>query len=272
MLYGSVQVAKGAAKIPVGGLIQQYRDRYAKENVEGHIRYEIYLVDRERRMVHFKLPSSSLLKAGVQFFYDVVLEFIGLNVGDIEHSDVHLFSNSPGFTYRSAYSLHFYGSRSGGEKLSGATRHRSATNSQLIPELNVKYPPVVFNEPPSKVNPGELAISDSTIYYALFYLLDHISPQEILDRARPVNLARVIQSVASVDRVAMERKKVDAKAKKAKKARAKDIASDFEKTETGLAKTNGVRPPKKPLPAKSMARVGGSTRKPRSPRTTGRSS
>ena len=233
------------------------------------MRSMIYDLDG-RHIVHLKVPSTSLGKAGYQFYYDVLFEFVALSEDPMENSEILLFSNSPGFGYTYAHTYQFYGSKeeNGQGLLFKLTRHNTATNSQLIKELVDKFPPKMITEPPTIRNPGQLALADRTVYYGLFFLLDNITPDQILHRAVRTSSARLIQAVSSFERMEMERKKLDDRRKKDRAREQKFTEGEFDTHERGLRRTNSVKKPIQAKRASAMKTTGG-VRSPRSPRTTG---
>ena len=110
LLNGEVQIQKGAPKLPVKGLVDKHRQKYDRLGVDRSIRGMVYRI-KEDYYVHIKVPSTSV----DDFFYDVVFSFEAL-ASPLDQSDIHMFSNSPGWVFTYAYSLHFYGAKKAEER------------------------------------------------------------------------------------------------------------------------------------------------------------
>ena len=241
-IHGDIQVGGTGVKIPIDAMSAKYKEQYEKDpGLAQNIKYMIYKV-LDRRFIHYKIPSMSLIKKGQQFYYDVVFEFVTLNESDIQNSDILLFSNSPGYAYTYCYTHHHYGSQDDKDRiLLNFTRRNTPTNSQLIKELTNKFPPKMLRDPPTVRNPGELALADRTIYFALFHLIDNVPPSEILSNARNVAMNQIITSVASFEKLQMERRRIENRLKETKKRQAEDLSDEFNVVEKDLNKRQGIK-------------------------------
>ena len=250
-LGGDIQVGGSGVKIPIDGLVAKHRERYEKEAMADHVQYMVYRVN-DRRFIHLKIPSMSMLRKGRKFYYDVVFEFVTIDESNLDNSDILLYCNSPGFGYNYCFALYHFGSQDEHHTLFNITKRNTPTNSQLVRELTSKYPPKMLNDPPTIRNPGELALADHVVYAALFYMMDNVPVSEIL-AGRYVSMNQIIMAVASFDRMAMERRRIENDLKRQKRKNNADLSKEFDVVEKDLERRSGIRSPSKPRRASSSS-------------------
>lgn len=268
-LREDISIAKGAMRISITGQVEKYRKEY-EEALKTHreFKYQVYRVN-DRRLVHVKIPSSV---EGMN--YDVVIEFMSIYPEDLERSDIHVFSNSPAFVFTSAFALLSYGDFVNTGRLLKRGSIRRGTDCQIVDGLETKLSEKALMNPPDTRNPTQIAIPDKTVYWGIFYILDHVPPEEILAKGINTSIGRVAASVLSFEEAMQLRRRLDKAHKDERKNRYNQAMSELENEERkqerarsrGLQKLNGPKSPLKP----KMAMSAKSTSKTRSVKSTRR--
>ena len=242
-LEDKYSVGKGAVKLPIGGIIQGYRDRY--KTIEGSIKAETYYVQPAgKTIVHFKIPSETV----DDFFYDVLLELSRSGGADrFEECHVKFFSNCPSFVF--TYAHLFYTMKD----------PEINSDSMIIDKFNQKIPKerLMIKGTEKKLsdqaltdkavvrNPLGLVLPDKSIYYAIFYLLDHMSFHDVMYSRRYISMMYLLRSVESFDNLMLMRRSQNAKNKEKRERENRDTVRSFKRRERELNATSKVAPVKK---------------------------
>ena len=274
-LRGDISIRKGAMRISVSGQVEKYHKEYETvlKQHRDEFKYLLYKVD-DRRLVHLKIPSSV-----EGMFYDVVIEFMKFNPADLELSDIHVFSNSPAFVFTSAFALLSYGDYINTGKLLRRGSIRRGNDCQLVEGLENKLSDRALMEPPNVRNPTQIALPDKTVYFGIFYILEKISPEQMLEDSTQTSIQRIAAEIPDFEAIMQMRRNLDKAHKEEKKQKYDEEMNDLkskEKKNTGVTNSKGVQQPKSPLRPKSLNSVTSKNKvkslsqpkKPTSPRTS----
>lgn len=173
-LQDNLPVTKGSVKIPIAGLIEQYRKEYNAFQLtnKSPFHYKVYNVSPgDRRVVHVKVPSETVRN----FYYDVLFELeYTTTTSKYEDCDVYIFSNSPSFVYTYAYvfyHLDLNSSNSEAKKrktgmLINTLSHKIPRERLLMAGTEKTLPDQVLKSPPVVRNALGLPLWDKSLYYA----------------------------------------------------------------------------------------------------------
>lgn len=266
-LQDNLPVTKGSIKIPIGGMIEQYRKEYNAFQLtnKSPFTHTVYNVSpNDRRVIHVKVPSETVRN----FYYDVLFEVeYGPTVSKYEDCDVYIFSNSPSFVYTYAYVFyHLDLNSSNNNSKSRKTGMLINTLTNKIPRDRLlmsgtekTLPHEVLKSPPVVRNALGLPLWDKSLYYAIFYLKDRVPFSQIKGAARKIAEKDLIAGILDFDTL-MENRKVMLKRQREERTyRDKQISKQVRKSAKGITKpkraVNMVKPvsataPKKPIRAK----------------------
>lgn len=266
-LQDNLPVTKGSIKIPIGGMIEQYRKEYNAFQLtnKSPFTHTVYNVSpNDRRVIHVKVPSETVRN----FYYDVLFEVeYGPTVSKYEDCDVYIFSNSPSFVYTYAYvfyhlDLNSSNSNSKSRKtgmLINTLTNKIPRDRLLMSGTEKTLPHEVLKSPPVVRNALGLPLWDKSLYYAIFYLKDRVPFSQIKGAARKIAEKDLIAGILDFDTL-MENRKVMLKRQREERTyRDKQISKQVRKSAKGITKpkraVNMVKPvsataPKKPIRAK----------------------
>lgn len=266
-LKDSASIQKGAVKLPIKGMIEQYRERYNNLVKSGaKFRHQVYKTSPGgRTIVHVKCPSESVSN----FFYDVLLE---LEYSDLttrlEDCDVKIFSNCPSFVYTYAYVFYHYGSVEQSTKTKNAIERKKGATGMIINMLAKKIPAdrllvpgseerlgdAVLDNAPVVRNPAGLPLLDKSLYHAIFYLQDNVPLRVIKSSKTYRTEAQIFASVADFDALMANRKHQEAREKQRKRDTRAAEENVVRTTEKTVRKANRIVKPLSPVaPHKSAA-------------------
>jgi hypothetical protein len=154
---------------------REYLDRYEKYiSKNGSVPFTVYLnaVGSEIKEAYYHMLIHS--DGNNDIAYDVIILFYtnDANIAtepSFKRYNIQLFSNSPGFTFQYAYLYN---------KLKIITE-----------ELVYKFSKVVLTNPPNKTNPMMEMGVDSSVFYAVNYLITH---PELLNKKAISNVTKSI--------------------------------------------------------------------------------
>lgn len=263
-LQDSISPSKGAVKIPIKGMIEQYRERYKNLLDSGaKFRFQIYKTSGEngRTFVHVKVPSETV----GNFYYDVLMEFdIGKSTKNIEDCDIRIFSNCPSFVYTYAYVFYHLGESAPTNKsnkkpsglLIGFLSKKIPNDRLLIPGTEAKLGDDVINNPPVVRNPAGLPLFDKSIYHAIFFIQDNLTVRQIVQGRAYRTEEQIIDSVSDFDTLMAKRKQAADRANREKRREIKEKENAVRATERTVASENRIVRKVKPLaPKKPTAAV-----------------
>ena len=255
--------SKGAVKIPIKGMIEQYHERYQKLLDSGaKFRYQIYKTSglNGRTFVHVKVPSETVK----DFYYDVLIELdIGKSTRDIEDCDIRIFSNCPSFVYTYAYVFYHLGNEGNDPKadkkrtgmLISMLSRKIPNDRLLIPGTEKKLNDEAIENPPVVRNPAGLPLFDKSIYHAIFFIQDNLNVRTILNGRTYRTEDQIINSVSDFDTLMAKRKQQEQRDKQRAASKRKADEDAVKLTEKNVRASNRivqkVKPiaPKRPIPA-----------------------
>ena len=276
------QPAKGSTvKIPVAGVVGQYRERYASlvKDPTRRFRHDVYILrPGDIPVVHVKVPSESIRTE--PFYYDVLIQLEpNPDAISFRDCDVRVFSNCPSYVYSGLGYIHSHWN----------TEEKSGRPSMMIDSLKGKLPrenllvrgsekqlgyKATHKEPVIR-NPMGLPIFDKSLYYAIFYMEDNLNLLQVRSSHHYVTQGQIVASVASFDHLMVERKRAEHRDQERRNKDKHRNDQLFKLQEDQVAKRN-TRPDSllRPKAAKSMSTSKTLiTKRPRSmkrPRSTGR--
>ena len=243
----NIPMKKGSVKIPIEGVINTYRKRYDNLRKDSSRRFDfrIYtIMPGNRTLIHIKVPSETVTK----FYYDVLLELEGIDtVRDILDCDIHIFSNCPSFVYTYAYV--FYHLSVEGETITDKerkgllirrTQNKLPANRLLMEkEATEKLPDEALQSPPVVRNAYGIPLFDKSLYFAVFYIQEHI-PLSVIKKKRlgtreDVLLAQIEDfDTLMIKRKAAAKKDADAR-KRANRLTTKEEPKSKSKTRSAVS-------------------------------------
>lgn len=248
-------------KIPTRPLIEGYRERYQSLIKTKQFSHTIYTVmPGNRTMVHIKVPSETI----DGFFYDVVFELshpkeVGNSVLDC---DVKFFSNCPSYVYTLQYVMsHYYPDAKG---------RMNRGDNLAIAGLSRTLGPQPSKDKPVVRNPLGIPMLDKSLYFGIFYMESTLTWDAIKSVHNNITLGQLMVSIPEFDHLMVERKRLENAQKVEKETAKKELEAGFKKHERSIQKPSGIRHALSPKKAVSAFKVGGTTKKPRSPKTTNR--
>ena len=262
-LADTISFQSGSVKIPLKSQIDTYREKYEKLSSEKSFESHVYrIMPANRTMVHVKVPSSSLSK----FYYDVLLELTPADKSiAIEDCEVQFFSNSPSFVF-GGYAYLFYhmdvnGDRRKDSKSKGMMidifRRKIPRENLLVPGTARKLGKEAVTQEPEIRNPMGIAIPDSSIYYAIFYIQDNLTYPQIFNTRNVRSERQVLAAVSDFDHLMAERRRVSLKETKARQEKAKqEKKKTDEHLKTLRQVSSGVKQVQKPRVARTVTGKG----------------
>jgi hypothetical protein len=242
-------LGKGAVKLPISSLLEQYRKRYAAlRQVYKTFKYTIWYVQPEgRTIVHFKVPSETVHN----FFYDVLLE-LDRSGGAAKFEDCHVkvFSNCPSFVY--TYAHVFYTMKdpdTGKDGMIIDKFNQKIPKERLLVKGSEKtLPKESLTDAPTTRNPANLNLPDKSIYYAIFYLIDEFDFRRVMYSRNTISMSRLLQSVDNFDILMKNRRAMELKQREQLRETRKVIRKAARQKEaeinqqSGLATVNRIKP------------------------------
>ena len=210
------QPKKGSTvKIPVGGVVSEYRQRYEalKKDSNRRFHHDVYILrPGDIPVVHVKVPSESIKTE--PFYYDVLIQ-LEPDPDSISFRDcnVRVFSNCPSYVYSGLGYIHSHWN----------TEEKGGRPSMMIDSLKGKLPRQnllvkgsekrlgyrATHKEPVVRNPMGLPIFDKSLYYAVFYIEDNLSLLGVKSSHHYVSQGQMVASVASFDHLMAERKRAE---------------------------------------------------------------
>jgi len=210
------QPSKGSTvKIPVGGVVSQYRQRYDAlvKDSNRRFRHDVYMIRPGNiPVVHVKVPSESIKTE--PFYYDVLIQLEpDPDSISFRDCDVRVFSNCPSYVYSGLGYIHSHWN----------TEEKGGRPSMMIDSLKGKLPRenlmirgaekqlgyrATHKEPVIR-NPMGLPIFDKSLYYAIFYMEDNLSLLGVTSSHHYVTQGQVVSNVSSFDHLMVERKRAE---------------------------------------------------------------
>lgn len=273
--------------IPMTGVVSQYRERYDAlvKDTTRRFRHDVYTLDREGVfIVHVKVPSESIKTE--PFYYDVLIQFEPTDGAvSFRDCDVRVFSNCPSYVYSGLGYIHsHWNTEEKGDRrpsmmidsLKGKLPRENLMVRGTERQLGYK---AVHKEPVIR-NPMGLPIFDKSLYYAIFYIEDNLTLNQVRTRRHYVTQSQVVASVASFDHLMVERKRAERRERERNNRDKHRNDALFRTNEDDLEGKNGIKKTHRPSglfrpkQAKSMRTSSAlTTKKPKGasqPRTSGR--
>lgn len=247
-LQDNIPLGKGAVKIPIKGLVSEYREKYDTLKNTHKFSHDIYTIQPGGRMiVHIKVPSETV----DNFYYDILIEFEpSATTLKIEDCDVKLFSNSPSFVYSYAYVFYHLDpdgttkakktEKDGSGMLIDTLRYKIPKNRLMVHGAETTLPDEPLHNEPVIRNPAGIPLPDKTIYYGIFYVLDNLKLLDITKSRRYRTSRQVFDAVEDFDALMLKRKRAEQKQKEAKARQRKQEMDSVKTTERAVRKTNSV--------------------------------
>lgn len=269
-LGDELSVTKGSVKVPIGGLVSKYREKYNRMIRDPHrkFQYHIYQYPKEdSTIIVVKVPSETVK----DFQYDIVFQLSYTDrTTKLEDCNIKVFSNSPSYVYGFFY-IHYHldldeendsNKRNTNRMLiTNMTKKRKVPKNHLVINgFEKKVGSEAINDPPTTRNTLGLPLWDKTLYYALFYLQRNVSFQEIRSTRRTITERQLLDSVRDFDRLMTERSRLEKRQKEARERVRKSLENTVKKTETAVRKANRPTPIKSP---KKMTSARSTMKKPK---------
>lgn len=264
-LQDSIPLGKGAVKIPIKSVIEEYHKRYdtlIKEKPKA-FRHSIYRTTPGGRIiVHVKVPSETVNN----FFYDVLLELEPDDKSSkIEDCHVKIFSNCPSFVYTYAYIFYHLDTNPDDNKpkksrsglIIDTLRYKVPRDRLLMPGTEKKIGSDVLDNAPVVRNSHGIPMFDKSLYYAVFYLQDNVPLPKILSEKNYRTERQIFDSVANFDTLMAQRKHQVEKEKAATKRDRSIQTKSIKTTEQNVRKANRLV---KPISAVSPVKATSSSR------------
>lgn len=262
----------GSVKIPMGQNIMAYRERYASLKKKQKFHHTVYQVTPgNRHFVWVKVPSETISEP---FYYDVVLELAGDSAITFSDCDVTFFSNCPSFVYNGlAYVLSHWNpdAKAKPRMMSDALKGRPKKNSLIIDELLPKLGREASTEKPVVRNPLGIPMLDKSLYYAIFWMQENLTWQQVKATHANVHISKVVASVVDFEHLMVERKRAENRDKDRKESSRKEAQRVIAAHERGIQTPAGILHPKSPMHAKPITVIQRSVKSPKSPKSTRRS-
>ena len=275
--------AKGSTvKIPVGGVVSEYRQRYDAlvKDPNRRFRHDVYMIrPGDIPVIHVKVPSESIKTE--PFYYDVLIQ-LEPNPDSISFRDcdVRVFSNCPSYVYSGLGYIHSHWN----------TEEQGGRPSMMIDSLKGKLPrenllvkgsekqlgyKATHKEPVVR-NPMGLPIFDKSLYYAIFYIEDNLSLLGVKSSHHYVSQSQMVANVSSFDHLMAERKRAehrDQERRNKDKHRNKELFQLQERKSEDTNRTNSrglLRPKQASKMLQSSPMKTRSPRHPKGPKSTRR--
>lgn len=258
-LADTISFSAGSVRLPLKSQVDAYREQYNALIKRANFTSTIYRIQPGNQiMVHVKVPSKTVSK----FYYDVLLELEPTDrSAAIEDCQVKFFSNSPSFVY-GGYAYIFYhmdteGNNRKDSKSKGMMidmfRRKVPRENLLVSHTAKKLGKDAVAQEPEIRNPMGIAIPDSSIYLAIFHILDTYKYNDLVTSRNRITEVQLLNRVMDFDRLMNQRSKTAATEKR--KAKERQKAEDLE---VAARKTSVVRAAKelgvkRPLAARSAS-------------------
>lgn len=221
-LNDELSISPGSVKLSIKSQLEKYRDKYDAliSDTSKKIKTDTYRVNPGGRViVHFKIPSQSL----TNFYYDVLLELTPVDkASSFEDCEIRLFSNSPSFVF-GGYAYVFYHldpdmkQRKSAKQLGmmiDMFKHKIPRDRLLMPGTEKKLGKEAVTEEPVIRNPMGIPIPDSSIYFAIFHMIDNMDYRRTMDNHNNVSEKQVIDSVSGFEHLMVLRRRETQKEQK----------------------------------------------------------
>lgn len=257
--------SSGSIKIPIGGMVQAYRERYNSLSKRAKFAHTVYTANPGGRIiVHVKVPSEEFSKdlhnkAKAPFYYDVLLELEpGPSITDYGKCDVKVFSNCPSFVFSYAYVFAHWvpdgrPADRNDQMMVDSMKGRIPKNSLLINGLAQKIGPAPTHDKPVIRNPMGIPMFDKSIYYAIFYLQENVPLSEVINTHNNVTMQQIRVVVMDFDKLMNERKRVKNRLREKAQINKKTNDASTKKVEAEIARNaTGMLSPKKAISPKKI--------------------
>ena len=213
----------GAIKIPISGLIQQYKDAYTKIKSSGkQITYRVYrLTPEDFIVIHFKVPSRSVNNVE----YDVCIAVVpkSSRVNNFMDCHVRFFCNAPSFTYTgTAYLFHNLPDPDLGAGGFETDRFGKTVPVNRITLFESKLDDNAFTQPPVQKNPYQIPmLLDNVIGAALIELTTKVPYFRAMNSATKITQEALLKQIRTFGQMSTNRSKEELKQKKERERAAK---------------------------------------------------
>ena len=241
-LNDEISLGKGSVKIPAADMIQQYRDRYQRMILQGkRFKFTLhYVMPGGRIIVHFKVPSETVNN----FYYDVLLE-LNASGGAKKFEDCHIriFSNCPSFVYTYAYVFYHLPDDELGKPniFLDDLKEKIPQNRILVKDSEEKLPDEARTERPVVRSPYGLPLFDKSIYYAVFYLLEHLDFNRTMYNKHMATSTSLLREVEDFDTLMVKRKQQVSRDRERHKKAVASTAKTFQSKERDIASQAGIK-------------------------------
>lgn len=241
-LEDNISLGRGAVKIPANEIIEGYRKRY-QAMIQKGLRFKYtfhYIMPGGRVIVHIKVPSETVK----DFYYDVLLELNRAGAKRFQDCHIKIFSNCPSFVYTYAYVFyHLKDDELGTDNMIVDRYEQKIPRERLmIKNAETKLGKRVVTERPDVRNPYGLPLFDKSVYYAIFYLLEHIDFNRAMFNKYITSERELFSSIPNFDKLMIDRKLAEQKQKEGKRRRRKQYDDVLEVHEKNLRKANRSTP------------------------------
>lgn len=226
-LSDNFSVGKGAIKLPIESLLEDYREGYKK--LEKKPKVAVFkMTSTGSTVAHVEIPSQTI----EGFHYDVILELNIDNAKDYEDCHIKVFSNSPSFVYSYAYVFYHYEDTELGVKGMIIDKyHQKIPKANLMPKVaNASVPEEVLTHKPVMRNPLGIPLFDKTTYYAVFALMEQIPFRTFKNNLKLIADRALFLKIEDFETIMAKRKRLAAKqkfeTKEAKVKKLNDIKRD----------------------------------------------
>ena len=234
----------GAIRIPITGLVQQYRKEYRKLNEQGKkITWTAYRVDPgDYVLIHFKVPSRSVKNVD----YDVCVALVPKNDRTNRFLDCHVkfFCNAPSFTYSgTAYLFHYIPDPDLGPGGFEEDRFGKSVPVNRITLFESKLDDNAFTQPPVQKNPYQIPmLLDNVIGMALIELSTKVPYFRVMRNQNKITEEKFLDQLKTFGEMTLTRQK-EQQLEKKEKERQKTWAEKTAKQRTTavVGKRTGVR-------------------------------
>lgn len=240
----------GAIKIPITGLIQQYRREYRKLKEQGKkITWKAYKVEPgDYALVHFKIPSRSVKNVE----YDVCVALVprdDTRTNSFLDCHVKIFCNAPSFTYSgTAYLFHNLPDPDLGPGGFVEDRFGKSVPVNRITLFESKLDDNAFTQPPVQKNPYNIPmLLDNVTGIALVELTTRVPYFRVMHGSPKITEEKLLSEIKTFGEMSLTRSK-QVKLEKEERDRQKAWASTAASggsakstTKTAVGKRTGVK-------------------------------
>ena len=200
----------GAMKIPITGLIQQYKNEYKKLKQQGkRITWRAYRVDPgDYLLVHFKVPSRTVKDVE----YDVCVALApkdGDKTNNFLDCHVKFFCNAPSFTYTgTAYLFHYLPDPDLGPGGFEEDRFGKSVPVNRITLFESKLDDNAFTQPPVQKNPYQIPmLFDNVVGMALIELTTKVPYFRVRNTAAKITEEKLLEQIKTFGQMTATRQK-----------------------------------------------------------------